>query len=165
MAFLTGRRSMYCQCTYSDDAHNRELKSVRREAGYSRDFMGYFRHGLTFAPNYLNAALRPSCVRFASQLKHAAQAFHRPDASDPLPFAGLGLSRPVRLGLKSAFSAVTKATDAQAALIPAIIQGKDVMIKGHTGSGKYVQSFLISNDRSHLCSSRQIFRVGPGFTQ
>ena len=137
-------------------------------AGYSRDFlfMGYIRHGLTFAPNYLNAALlRPSCVRFASQLRHAAQAFHQTNASSPLPFAGLGLSRPVRLGLKSAFSAVTKATDAQAALIPAIVQGKDVMIKGHTGSGKCVQSFFISNDRSHLCSSRQIFRVGPGFTQ
>jgi superfamily II DNA/RNA helicase len=100
--------------------------------------MGYFRHGLglTFAPNYLKAALRPSCVRFASQLKHAAQAFRQSNDSNSLPFAGLGLSRPVRLGLKSAFPAVTKATDAQATLIPAIIQGKDVMIKGHTGSGK-----------------------------
>lgn len=102
--------------------------------------MGYLRHGLTFAPNYLKAALWPSNVRFASQLKHAAQAFHQTNASSSLPFAGLGLSRPVRLGLKSAFSAVTKATDAQATLIPAIVQGKDVMIKGHTGSGKCVES-------------------------
>lgn len=102
----------------------------------SRDFMGNFRHGLTFIPNCLKAALRPTCVRFASQFKNAAQAFRQSNASSSLPFAGLGLSRPVRLGLKSAFSAVTKATDAQVTLIPAIIQGKDVMIKGHTGSGK-----------------------------
>jgi len=122
--------------------HAKQEKRRSRDASsserLSRDFMGYFRgvHGLTFAPNYLKAALRPSCVRFSSQLKHAAQAFRQSNASSSLPFAGLGLSKPVRLCLKSAFSAVTKATDAQALFIPAIIQGKDVMIKGHTGSGK-----------------------------
>jgi hypothetical protein len=58
----------------------------------------------------------------------------------------LGLSRAVRLGLKSAFPVVAKATDAQATFIPAIIQGKDAMIKGHTGSGKCVKSVvLVSN--------------------
>ena len=104
----------------------------------TRDFMGCFRHGLAFVPNYLKA-LQPSCVRFASQLKRAGQTFHQLDAS--LPFPGLGLSKPVRSGLKSAFPTVTTATAAQATLIPAIIQGKDVMIKGHTGSGKWVGSW------------------------
>ncbi len=99
--------------------------------------MGCFRHALAFAPNHFRILRSGCCVRFASQFKNADQTSRQLNAS--LPFAGLGLSRPVRLGLKSAFSAVTKATDAQATLIPAIIQGKDVMIKGHTGSGKCVQ--------------------------
>jgi hypothetical protein len=101
--------------------------------------MGYFRYGLAFAPNHLKAH-RPSYVRFASKLRHA-------DQTPSLPFVGLGLSRAVGLGLKSAFPAVVNATDAQATFIPAIIQGKkDVMIKGHTGSGKCVSSVtLISN--------------------
>jgi hypothetical protein len=106
--------------------------------------MSCFRHRLALAPSHIKA-LRPSCVRFTSQLKHADQTFHQLDNS--LPFAGLGLSKPVRLGLKSAFPAVTAATDAQAKLIPAIIQGKDVMIMGHTGSGKYVEIWY-----SHLVS-------------
>ncbi|KAI9512845.1 P-loop containing nucleoside triphosphate hydrolase protein [Russula earlei] len=92
--------------------------------------MGHFRHGLPFALK----ALRPGYVRFASQLKRTDQASRQPNA--PLPFPGLDLSRAVRLGVKSAFPSVTNATDAQATFIPAIIQGKDVMIKGDTGSGK-----------------------------
>jgi superfamily II DNA/RNA helicase len=100
--------------------------------------MGYFRYGAAFASNHF----RPSYVRFASsKLKHTDQT--SPQLNTPLPFAGLGLSRAVRLGLKSAFPDVAKATDAQATFIPAIIQGKDVMIKGHTGSGKCVKSVIL----------------------
>ncbi|KAI0304777.1 P-loop containing nucleoside triphosphate hydrolase protein [Russula brevipes] len=93
--------------------------------------MGCFRHGLASATNHLKA-LRPSYVRFASsQLKQTSSQL-----KDPLRFSGLGLSRAVCLGLESAFPDITRATDAQAAFISAIIQGKDVMIKGDTGSGK-----------------------------
>ena len=61
-----------------------------------------------------------------------------PQLNTLLPFAGLGLPRPVRVGLKSAFPGVANATNDQSMFIPAIIQGKDVMIKGHPGSGKCV---------------------------
>jgi|SRR5712672_3212934 len=93
-------------------------------------------YGLPFAPNYFKT-LRPGYIRFASQLKHAGQASHQLNKT-PLPLAGLGLSRAVRLGVKSAFPTVIKATDAQTTFVPAIIHGKDVMIKGDAGSGKCV---------------------------
>jgi hypothetical protein len=103
-----------------------------------RNCMGYFRYALAFAtkpfvPSYLRA-YRPNHVRFASKLKSTDKI--SPQLNTPLPFAGLGLSRAVRVGLKSAFPGVANATNAQSTFIPAIVQGKDVMIKGHTGSGK-----------------------------
>jgi len=94
-----------------------------------------FRSGLPFAPSYFKT-LQPGYIRFASQLKHAGQTSGSGQLSTPLPLAGLGLSRAVQLGVKSAFPTITKATSAQATFIPAIIQGKDVMVKGDTGSGK-----------------------------
>jgi superfamily II DNA/RNA helicase len=94
--------------------------------------MGFFRHGLVLPQNYFRT-LRLSSVRFSSQVKHADQ-----DSRTSPPFVRLGLSKAVSLGLESAFPAVTRATDAQATFIPAILQGKDVMLKGHTGSGKCV---------------------------
>lgn|SRR6267154_141595 len=105
--------------------------------------MGYFRYALAFAanpfaPNYLRA-YRPNHVRFASKLKRSDQISPQL-LNTPLPFAGLGLSRAVRVGLKSAFPGVANATNAQSTFIPAIIQGKDIMIKGQTGSGKFVNS-------------------------
>jgi len=107
-----------------------------------RDFMGCFRHAMHWhSVQTISKHSGWACVRFASQLKHANHALRQLDNS--LPFADLGLSEPVRLGLKSAFPAVTTATDAQAKLIPAIIQGKDVLIKGHTGSGKCVESWFL----------------------
>ena len=54
------------------------------------------------------------------------------------PFTGLGLSMPVVVGLKAAFPNVKQATDAQHEFIPAVMSGKDVLLKGHTGSGKCV---------------------------
>ena len=106
--------------------------------------MGYFRYALAFAakpfaPNYLRA-YRPNHVRFASKLRSTDKT--SPQLNTPLPFAGLGLSRAVRAGLKSAFPGVANATNAQSTLIPAIVQGKDVMIKGQTGSGKCVESVV-----------------------
>ena len=111
--------------------------------------MGYFRYALAsfaakpFAPNYLRA-YRPNHVRFASKLKGTDEI--SPQPGTPLPFAGLGLPRALRVGLKSAFPGVANATDAQSAFVPAIIRGKDVMIKGHTGSGKCVKSVVFSSN-------------------
>ncbi|KAI0067797.1 P-loop containing nucleoside triphosphate hydrolase protein [Artomyces pyxidatus] len=50
-------------------------------------------------------------------------------------FTGLGLSIPVAVGLK-AFQTIYNPTDAQREFIPAILAGKDVWIKGQTGTGK-----------------------------
>jgi hypothetical protein len=109
-----------------------------------RNCMGYFRYALAFAtkpfvPNYLRAYW-PSHVRFASDLKSTGKI--SPLLNTPPSFVGLGLSKAVHVGLKSAFPGVADATQAQSELIPAIIQGKDVMIKGHTGSGKCVKSVV-----------------------
>ncbi len=104
--------------------------------------MGYFRYALafaakSFAPNYLRA-YRPNHVRFASKLNSTDNI--SPQLKTPLPFAGLGLSRAVRVRLKSEFPGIANPTNAQATFIPAIIQGKkDVMIKGDMGSGKCVK--------------------------
>ena len=108
--------------------------------------MGYFRYALAFAtkpfvPNYLRA-YRPSHVRFASDLKSTGKI--SPLLNTPPSFVGLGLSKAVHVGLKSVFPGVADATQAQSELIPAIIQGKDVMIKGHTGSGKCVKSVVLN---------------------
>jgi hypothetical protein len=111
-----------------------------------RNCMGYFRYALAFAtkpfvPNYLRAYW-PSHVRFASDLKSTGKI--SPLLNTPPSFAGLGLSKAVHVGLKSAFPGVANVTQAQSELIPAIIQGKDVMIKGHTGSGKCVKSVVLN---------------------
>jgi superfamily II DNA/RNA helicase len=100
--------------------------------------MGFFRHGLAHPPNYLRT-LQQNSVRFLSQLKHAAADKDSQQLGSSTALAHLGLSKAVNLGLKSAFPTVTQATEAQATFIPAIFQGKDVILKGHTGSGKYVE--------------------------
>ena len=104
--------------------------------------MSYFRYALAFAakpfaPKNLRAH-RPNHVRFSSKFKGTDKISPQLNTPLLLPFAGLGLPRPVRVGLKSAFPGVANATNAQSTFIPAIIQGKDVMIKGHPGSGKFV---------------------------
>lgn len=99
--------------------------------------MGYFRCALVFATKHLRA-YRPNHVRFASKLESTGKVSTLLN-TPPSSFAGLGLSKAVHVGLKSAFPGVANATKAQSELIPAIIQGKNVMIKGHTGSGKCVQ--------------------------
>jgi superfamily II DNA/RNA helicase len=109
--------------------------------------MGIFRHGLA-PPSNSFKTLWQSSVRFLSQLKPVVQDSRQLCPSPP--FARLGLSKAVSLGLASAFPAITRATDAQATFIPAILQGKDVMLKGHTGSGKCVgtTSYVLSSRHS-----------------
>lgn len=103
--------------------------------------MGNFRYALAFAakplaPNYLRT-YRPNHVRFASKRRKSTdENSPQPNKPPRLPFAGLGLSRRVRVGLKLVFPDVVNPTDAQSTFIPAIFRGKDVMIKGDAGSGK-----------------------------
>jgi len=52
----------------------------------------------------------------------------------------LGVPASVAAALRSAFPHVAKPTKAQARLIPAILSGKDVLLKDHTGTGKCVES-------------------------
>lgn len=60
-------------------------------------------------------------------------------------FTGLGLSMPIILTLKATFPNVREATEAQRRFIPAIVQGRqDVLLKGQTGSGKWVVSTFFS---------------------
>ena len=119
----------------------KRLSGCRLSVTRHRNCMGYSRCALAFAtkpfsPNYLKAYW-PNHVRFTSTLKSTDEI--SPRLKTPLPLAGLGLSRTVRVGLKLAFPGVTNATNAQSTFVPAIIRGKDVMIKGQMGSGKCVK--------------------------
>ncbi|KAG6879758.1 hypothetical protein C0992_012078 [Termitomyces sp. T32_za158] len=62
-----------------------------------------------------------------------------PEATDPTKattFEQLGLHPPIVASLKAAFSNVKNPTETQAEFIPAILSGKDVLLKDETGSGK-----------------------------
>jgi hypothetical protein len=120
----------WCSHRPTRGANGRDASHTGDTDLFALTCMGFFRHGLALPPNYLKT-LQQNSVRFLSQLKHA-------DKDSLTALAHLGLSKAVNLGLKSAFPTVTQATEAQATFIPAIFQGKDVMLKGHTGSGKYV---------------------------
>lgn len=51
----------------------------------------------------------------------------------------LGVPASVAATIRSVFPHIAKPTKAQARLIPAILSGKDVLLKDHTGTGKYVE--------------------------
>ncbi|KAG6841921.1 hypothetical protein C0991_005101 [Blastosporella zonata] len=51
-------------------------------------------------------------------------------------FEDLGLHPPITASLRTAFPNVTSPTETQAMFIPAILSGKDVLLKDETGSGK-----------------------------
>ncbi len=67
------------------------------------------------------------CSRLVHQYATAQQSFEE-----------LGLRRPVIAALQEAFPNVIRPTPAQASFIPALLSGKDILLKGQTGSGKYV---------------------------
>ena len=45
--------------------------------------------------------------------------------------------------IRSVFPHIAKPTKTQARLIPAILSGKDVLLKDHTGTGKYVETHVL----------------------
>lgn len=53
----------------------------------------------------------------------------------------LGVPASVAATLRSVFPHIVKPTKVQARLIPAILSGKDVLLKDHTGTGKYVEFY------------------------
>lgn len=61
-----------------------------------------------------------------------------PGLSD-ISWKRLGVPAPVAATLRSAFPHIAKPTKTQARLIPAILAGKDVLLKDRTGTGKYVE--------------------------
>ena len=54
----------------------------------------------------------------------------------------LGVPASVTATLRSVFPHIAKPTKTQARLIPAILSGKDVLLKDHTGTGKCVKSHI-----------------------
>ncbi|KAG6862409.1 hypothetical protein C0995_011849 [Termitomyces sp. Mi166 len=62
-----------------------------------------------------------------------------PEATDPrkaTSFEDLGLHPPIVASLRAAFPNVKAPTETQAKFIPAILSGKDILLKDETGSGK-----------------------------
>jgi len=55
-----------------------------------------------------------------------------------VPWKRLGVPASVAATLRSVFPHIVKPTKTQARLIPAILSGKDVLLKDHTGTGKCV---------------------------
>ncbi|KAG6878655.1 hypothetical protein C0993_001178 [Termitomyces sp. T159_Od127] len=58
------------------------------------------------------------------------------DPTKPPTFEKLGLHPPIAASLRAAFPNVKTPTETQATFIPAILSGKDVLLKDETGSGK-----------------------------
>ena len=56
----------------------------------------------------------------------------------------LGVPATVAATLRSVFPHIAKPTKVQARLIPAILSGKDVLLKDYTGTGKYAE-YRVSN--------------------
>jgi len=69
---------------------------------------------------------------------------------DRLTFEDLGLHPPIIASLQAAFPHVRYPTDVQARFIPAILEGKDVLLKDVTGSGKYVANIAGNVNRANL---------------
>ena len=84
------------------------------------------------------------CCRHARRWVETT-AFHR-----SLPFIGpnptfesIGIRAPIASALRLAFPNIKYPTEAQKEFIPAILGGKDVLLKDATGTGKYVQIMLV----------------------
>lgn len=57
-------------------------------------------------------------------------------ATPTVSFTELGIREPISKALQTAFPNIETPTDVQSAFIPAILEGKDVLLKDATGTGK-----------------------------
>jgi len=69
---------------------------------------------------------------------HSTVSSSGPELVD-ISWKRLGVPASVAATLRSVFPHIAKPTKVQARLIPAILSGKDVLLKDHTGTGKYVE--------------------------
>jgi superfamily II DNA/RNA helicase len=60
-------------------------------------------------------------------------------APPTVSFTDLGIREPIAEALRTAFPNIQTPTDVQTAFIPAILGGKDVLLKDATGTGKSVK--------------------------
>ena len=77
-------------------------------------------------------ARRTLCLRLSQVRTVHSTKLGSHDAS----FEAIGIDRMVARALGSAFPNIQRPTAAQAQFIPAVLQGKDVLLKGETGTGK-----------------------------
>jgi hypothetical protein len=62
--------------------------------------------------------------------------------SEPVNFEDLGLHLPIVSAMRRAFPNLARPTEAQATFIPAILNGKDILLRDSTGSGKCIRFLL-----------------------
>lgn len=96
--------------------------------------------------------LRPACSRIQARHKHHAIAASKTAASDAaanpfapseqITFQDLGLRDPLVNALHVAYPNVRFPTTSQTEFIPAILGGRDVLLKDATGTGKCVTSYI-----------------------
>ncbi|KAF8647905.1 hypothetical protein AX16_006437 [Volvariella volvacea WC 439] len=110
-----------------------------------------------------NDDAHPNQIRYASNSAAVTHSDARPNTHlvhKPTTFEDLGLHPPIVAALRSAFPNVTGPTETQAQFIPAILSGRDVLLKDVTGSGKSFGLVLAllnkpriqTNDHSHITS-------------
>ena len=76
--------------------------------------------------------------------------------SEPVNFEDLGLHPPIVAALRRAFPNLARPTEAQAKFIPAILNGKDILLKDSTGSGKCVIYLLTLTSATHKNSDHLV---------
>lgn len=83
-----------------------------------------------------SAEAQAEALAKAAFLSHSSGTSKTTDPAKVTTFEKLGLHPPIVASLRAAFPNVKTPTETQAQFIPAILTGKDVLLKDETGSGK-----------------------------